>query len=185
APPCIVIAGAARTIDPVQLLAKVAYVSVPLTSGVPEDIDVERDGGRYSTLVPIALSNAGTVVSVECNCTPKSHDGFSFHEFSFDILRFSGADAFAVQNRLVARRILPEGGVHIVLSIVLASYGRLSQALRPDYIYRCSAFTGPHEPPLRKHRYISEAVQLAGYELSEQGRDAAGRSYWLHERTDG
>ena len=160
-------------------------MSVPLTSGVPEDIAVERDGGRYSTLVPIALSNAGTVISVECNCTPKSHDGFSFHEFSFDILRFSGSDVFGIQNRLVARKILPDGGVHLVLSIVLASYGRLIQALRPDYIYRCSAFTGLQEPPLRKHHYINEAVQLSGYALSEHGRDKAGRSFWLHERTTG
>lgn len=160
-------------------------MSVPLTSGVPQDIAVERDGGRYSTLVPIGLSNAGTVISVECNCTPKSHDGFSFHEFSFDILRFSGADVFAIQNRLVARKILPDGGVHLVLSIVLASYSKLIAALRPDYIYRVSAFTGLHEPPLRKHHYISEAIQLAGYNVSEKGRDAAGRSFWLHERATG
>jgi hypothetical protein len=160
-------------------------VSVPLTSGVPQDIAVERDGGRYSTLVPIGLSNAGTVVSVECNCTPKSHDGFSFHEFSFDILRFSGSDVFSIQNRLVARKILPDGGVHLVLSIVLASYSKLIQALRPDYIYRVSAFTGLHEPPLRKHLYITESLQLAGYNLSEKGRDATGRSFWLHERATG
>jgi len=160
-------------------------VSVPLTSGVPQDITVERDGGRYTTLVPIGLSNAGTVVSVECNCTPKSHDGFSFHEFSFDILRFSGSDVFSIQNRLVARKILPDGGVHLVLSIVLASYSKLVQALRPDYIYRVSAFTGLHEPPLRKHLYITESLQLAGYNLSEKGRDATGRSFWLHERATG
>jgi hypothetical protein len=160
-------------------------VSVPLTSGVPQDIAVERDGGRYSTLVPIGLSNAGTVVSVECNCTPKSHDGFSFHEFSFDIMRFSGSDVFSIQNRLVARKILPDGGVHLVLSIVLASYSKLIQALRPDYIYRVSAFTGLQEAPLRKHLYITEAVQLAGYNISEKGRDSAGRSFWLQERATG
>lgn len=160
-------------------------MSVPLTSGVPQDIAVERDGGRYSTLVPIGLSNAGTVTSVECNCTPRTHDGFNFHEFSFDVLRFSGSDVFAIQNRLVARKILPDGGVHLVLSIVLASYGKLISALRPDYIYRVSAFTGLHEPPLRKHHYISESIQLAGYNISEEGRDTAGRSFWLHERATG
>ena len=160
-------------------------MSVPLTSGVPQEIAVERDGGRYSTLVPIGLSNAGTVTSVECNCTPRTHDGFNFHEFSFDILRFSGSDVFAIQNRLVARKILPDGGVHLVLSIVLASYSKLIAALRPDYIYRCSSFTGLHEPPLRKHHYISESIQLAGYNISEEGRDAAGRSFWLHERATG
>lgn len=160
-------------------------MSVLLTSGVPEDIVVERDGGRHSTLVPIGLTTAGTIVSVECNCTPKSHQGFSFHEFSFDIVRFSGGDAFAIQNRLVARKALPEGGVHLVLSIVLASYNRMIQALRPDYVYRVSAFTGLHEPPLRKHRYITEALQLAGYTVTEQGRDEHGRSFWLHERTSG
>jgi hypothetical protein len=160
-------------------------VSVPLTSGVPQDITVERDGGRYSTLVPIGLSNAGTVVSVECNCTPKTYDGFSFHEFSFDVLRFSGSDVFSIQNRLVARKILPDGGVHLVLSIVLASYSKLIQALRPDYIYRVSAFTGLQEAPLRKHLYITESVQLAGYNVSEKGRDSAGRSFWLHERVTG
>lgn len=160
-------------------------MSVLITSGVPEDIVVERDGGRYSTLVPIGLSNAGTIVSVECNCTPKSHEGFTFHELSFDIVRKSGTDVFSIQNRLVARKIIPEGGVHLVLSLVIASYNRMIQALKPDYIYRCSAFTGLHEPPLRKHRYITEAVQLAGYAVTEQGRDAAGRSYWLHERTSG
>lgn len=160
-------------------------MSVLLTSGVPEDIVVERDGGRYSTLVPIGLSPAGTVISVECSCTPKSHEGFSFHEFSFDVLRFSGTDVFAIQNRLVARRILPEGGVYLVLSIAIASYGRMIQALKPDYIYRCSAFTGLHEPPLRKHRYITESMELFGYQVSEKGRDVHGRSFWLHERTAG
>jgi hypothetical protein len=75
--------------------------------------------------------------------------------------------------------------VHLVLSIVLASYSRLIQAVKPDYIYRCSAFTGLHEPPLRKHKFISEAVQICGYELSESGRDSAGRSFWLHERAVG
>lgn len=160
-------------------------MSVLLTSGVPDDIVVERDGGRYSTLVPVGLSNSGTIVSVECICTPKSHEGFSFHEFSFDIVRMSGTDVFSIQNRLVARKVTPEGGVHLVLSIVLASYNRMIQALKPDYIYRCSAFTGLQEPPLRKHRYITEAIQLAGYAVTEQGRDTAGRSFWLHERTSG
>lgn len=160
-------------------------MSVLLTSGVPEDIVVERDGGRHSTLVPIGISPAGTVVSVECHCTPKSHEGFSFHEFSFDIVRFSKADTFSIQNRLVARKALPEGGVHIVLSIVLASYNRMIQALKPDYVYRCSAFTGLQDAPLRKHRYITEALLVTGYAVSEQGRDEAGRSFWLHERTGG
>jgi hypothetical protein len=160
-------------------------VSVPLTNGVPSDIAVEKDGWRHSTLVPIAVSPAGTVISVESLCTPRSHEGFSFHEFSFDIVRFSGTDVFTIQNRLVARKVIPDGGVHLVLSIVLASYSRLIQAVKPDYIYRCSAFTGLHEPPLRKHKFISEAVQICGYNLTESGRDSAGRSFWLHERAVG
>jgi hypothetical protein len=160
-------------------------VSVPLSSGVPKEIVVEKDGGRHTTLVPIGVSAAGTVISVECNCTPKSHDGFSFHELSFDVVRFSGTDVFTIQNRLVARKIIPEGGVHLVMSVVLASYSRLIQAAKPDYIYRCSAFTGLHQPPLRKHRVITETVQLCGYSLSESGRDKAGRSFWLHERETG
>jgi hypothetical protein len=160
-------------------------VSVPLTNGVPSDIAVEKDGWRHSTLVPIAVSPAGTVVSVECLCTPRSYEGFSFHEFTFDVVRFSGTDVFTIQNRLVARKVIPDGGVHLVLSIVLASYSRLIQAVKPDYIYRCSAFTGLHEPPLRKHKFISEAVQICGYDLSESGRDSAGRSFWLHERAVG
>jgi hypothetical protein len=160
-------------------------VSVPLTSGVPRDIVVDRDGGRHSTLVPIAVSTAGTVVSVECNCTPKNHEGFGFHELSFDIVRFSGTDVFTIQNRLVARKVLPQGGVHLVLSIVLASYSRLIQVAQPDFVYRCSAFTGLQEAPLRKHRFINEAIQICGFEISESGRDASGRSFWLHERTIG
>lgn len=160
-------------------------MSVPLTNGVPSDIAVEKDGWRHSTLVPIAVSPAGTVVSVECLCTPRSYEGFSFHEFTFDVVRFSGTDVFTIQNRLVARKVIPDGGVHLVLSIVLASYSRLIQAVKPDYIYRCSAFTGLHEPPLRKHKFISEAVQICGYDLSESGRDSAGRSFWLHERAVG
>ena len=160
-------------------------MSVPLSSGVPNEIAVEKDDGRHSTLVPIGVSAAGTVVSVECNCSPKSHEGFSFHELSFDVVRFSGTDVFTIQNRLVARKVIPEGGIHLVLSIVLASYSRLIQAVKPDYIYRCSAFTGLQEPPLRKHRFISEAVQICGYSLSESGRDKSGRSFWLHERTTG
>lgn len=160
-------------------------MSVPLTSGVPNEIAVEKDGGRHSTLVPIGVSTAGTVISVECICVPKTFEGFSFHEFTFDVMRFSGTDVFAIQNRLVARKVLPEGGVHLVLSIVLASYSRLIHTVKPDYIYRCSAFTGLQEPPLRKHRFISEAVQICGYNLSESGRDKAGRSFWLHERATG
>jgi hypothetical protein len=160
-------------------------VSVPLSSGVPNEIAVEKDGGRHSTLVPIGVSVAGTVVSVECICAPKTFEGFSFHELSFDVMRFSGTDVFAIQNRLVARKVLPEGGVHLVLSIVLASYSRLIHTVKPDYIYRCSAFTGSQEPPLRKHRFISEAVQICGYSLSESGRHISGRSFWLHERVAG
>lgn len=160
-------------------------MSVLLTSSVPEDIAVERNGGQCSTLVPIGISPAGTVVSVECRCTPKSHEGFTFHEFSFDILRFSGTDVFAIQNRLVARRIIPEGGIFLVLSIAVASYERMIQATKPDYIYRCSAFTGLHVPPLRKHRYITESMELFGYRVAEKGRDVNGRSFWLHERTAG
>ena len=160
-------------------------MSVPLTSGVPNEIAVEKDGGRHSTLVPIGVSTAGTVISVECICVPKTFEGFSFHEFTFDVMRFSGTDVFAIQNRLVARKVLPEGGVHLVLSIVLASYSRLIHTVKPDYIYRCSAFTGLQEPPLRKHRFISEAVQICGYNLSESGRDKVGRSFWLHERATG
>lgn len=160
-------------------------MSVPLSSGVPKEVVVEKDGGRHTTLVPIGVSAAGTVISVECNCTPRSHDGFSFHELSFDVVRFSGTDVFTIQNRLVARKIIPEGGVHLIMSVVLASYSRLIQAAKPDYIYRCSAFTGLHEPPLRKHRVITETVQLCGYSLSESGRDMAGRSFWLHERETG
>jgi hypothetical protein len=182
------LAGTLSSIDRLVglwLFKKVAYVSVSLISGVPHDIAVERDGGRHSTLTPIAITGAGTVLSVECNCTPKTFQGFSFHELSFDIARFSGTEVFSIQNRLVARKMIPEGGVHLVLSLVIASYTQLIQTVKPDYIYRCSAFTGLHEPPLRKHRYISEAVQLCGYGLSETGRDRAGRSFWLHERATG
>jgi hypothetical protein len=65
---------------------------------------------------------------------------------------------------------------------VVASYSRLIEAAKPDLIYRCSAFTGAQKPPLRKHVFLSEAIQICGYRLKETGRDEHGRTFWLHER---
>jgi hypothetical protein len=157
-------------------------VTVPLTSSVPDEIGVEAQVGLHSTLLPIAVSAAGTITAVECVCMPRSHDLLTFHELSFDIVRYSRNDVMAIQNRHVARRVIPEARVHLIVSIVVASYSRLIEAVKPDLIYRCSAFTGTQKPPLRKHVFLSEAIQICGYRTKETGRDSHGRTFWLHER---
>ena len=157
-------------------------MTVPLTSSVPDEVSVEAQIGRHLTLLPIAVSAAGTITAVECVCLPRSHDILTFHELSFDIVRCSRNDVMAIQNRHVARRILPEARVHLIISIVVACYSRLIETVKPELIYRCSSFTGLDKAPLRKHRFLSEAIQICGYRLKETGRDAQGRSFWLHER---
>lgn len=157
-------------------------MTVPLTSSVPDEVSVEAQIGLHSTLLPIAVSAAGTITAVECICTPRSHAALTFHELSFDIVRCSRNDVMAIQNRHVARRLLPEARVHLIISIVVACYSRLIDTVKPELIYRCSSFTGLDKAPLRKHRFLSEAIQICGYRLKETGRDAQGRSFWLHER---
>jgi len=157
-------------------------VTVPLTSSVPDEIGVEAQVGLHSTLLPIAVSAAGTITAVECVCMPRSHGVLTFHELSFDIVRYSRNDVMAIQNRHVARRVIPEARVHLIVSIVVASYSRLIEAVKPDLIYRCSAFTGTQKPPLRKHVFLSEAIQICGYRVRQTGRDEHGRTFWFHER---
>lgn len=157
-------------------------MTVPLTSSVPDEISVEAQAGLHSTLLPIAVSAAGTITAVECLCLPRSHDILTFHELSFDIVRYSRNDVMAIQNRHVARRIIPEARVHLIISMVVACYSRLIETVKPELIYRCSSFTGLDKAPLRKHRFLSEAIQICGYRLKEMGRDGQGRSFWLHER---
>ena len=157
-------------------------MTVPLTSSVPEEIGVEAQIGLHSTLLPIAVSAAGTIAAIECVCMPRSHDVLTFHELSFDVVRYSRDDVMAIQNRQVARRVIPEARVHLIISIVVASYSRLIEAVKPELIYRCSTFTGTQKPPLRKHVFLSEAIQICGYRLKQTGRDEHGRTFWLHER---
>jgi hypothetical protein len=157
-------------------------VTVPLTSSVPDEIGVETQVGLHSTLLPIAVSSAGTITAVECVCMPRSHGLLTFDELSFDIVRYSRNDVMAIQNRHVARRVIPEARVHLIISIVVASYSRLIEAAKPDLIYRCSAFTGTQKPPLRKHVFLTEAIQICGYRVKQTGRDEHGRTFWLHER---
>lgn len=159
----------------------------PLVSGRPFPIEIgecdEEEGFLVS--VPVARSEDRIVV-VETKLLTSRTAGETFWEFLFEVgvVRMDEPElAFFTMDAAIAKRYLPDGVRPLVMQIVYDSCLSLLAEIRPKCIYRVTKAIDPPPRALAKHQLVTDALEQAGYVLTETGYDPWRRVFWVFHRS--